>query len=360
MKNAQTTIRDLAIKLDISISTVSRALRNAPDVNPQTKEAVLELARKLKYEPNRVAQSLRIKKTNTLGVIVPEINLHFFSSVISGIQEYCSQHNYNIMICQSMESAQTEKTNVHMLSANRVDGIVMSLSRQTKRLDHIEQLIEKKIPIVLFDRVAEDIDVSKVVVDDHDGALHAVDYMIKTGCKRIAFIGGPPNLYISSQRLKGYEDALKANAIDLDESLIIHCKNLQDDATDAVKQLLDLPIKPDGIFCFIDPIAIAAIEILKERNIAIPDEISVVGFTNEPVSQYIHPSLTTVSQPAYEMGHSAAALFIEQMENKGTFTPVTKVLKTKLVLRRSTRMLMASIPVLLNGLIDSAFAANTL
>ncbi|HTJ52741.1 MAG TPA: LacI family DNA-binding transcriptional regulator [Cyclobacteriaceae bacterium] len=335
MKDPQATIRDIALKLNVSISTVSRAIRGVPEVNPETRKAVLEMAAKLNYEPNRVAQSLRIKKTNTLGIIVPEIAMHFFSSAISGMQEYAAQHGYSIMICQSMESLEIEKSNIHMLVSNRVDGLLISLSSETKNVEHLQQLIQKKIPMILFDRVHEDIPVSKVVVDDHDGAFKAVDYLIKTGCKRIAHIGGPLSLYISSQRKKGYLDALAKNNIPVDEALIAHCDNLQVDPIEATKKLLKQ--KPDALFCMNDPIAILAMQVLKEEGIKIPQEISVVGFTNEPVSSFIEPSLTTVAQPSHEMGMMATKLLIDQMESEEPFTPITKVIDTQLIIRNSTR-----------------------
>lgn len=337
MKNSQATIRDLALKLNISISTVSRALRGAQDVNPATKKAVLELARELNYEPNKVAQSLRIKKTNTIGVIVPEIAIHFFSSVISGIQDYTAKHGYSIMICQSLESFETEKANVHMLVANRVDGLLISLSSQTREFHHLDQLIAKKIPMVLFDRVVESLEVSKVVVDDHDGAFKAVNYLIKTGCKRIAYIGGSMSLSISNQRIKGYTDALKTNNLPVRPELMILCDEFHNEPILATQKLLELPEPPDAIFCMNDPVAILVIQVLKQRKIKIPEEISVVGFTNEPVSRYIEPSITTVAQPAYQMGEAAARLFIGQVENPDSYKPTMETLQTELIIRNSTR-----------------------
>lgn len=339
MKNAQATIRDLALKLNVSISTVSRALRNAPDVNPETKKAVLELAKELHYEPNRIAQSLRIKKTNTIGVVVPEIAMHFFSSVISGIQEYAARHDYSIMICQSMESLRIEKQNIHMLVANRVDGLLISVSSQTKNVEHLEHLLAKRIPMVLFDRVADQLHVSKVVVDDHDGAFKAVDYLINTGCRRIAYLGGPDNLSISNNRLQGYLDAHLKHSLPVDEKLIVHCNDLHTDPIKATETLLTLTEQPDAIFCMNDPVAILAMQVLKERKVRIPEEVSVIGFTNEPVSQFIEPSLTTVAQPATLMGQTAAKLFIQQIENQENFKPITKVLPTQLIVRNSTRKL---------------------
>lgn len=339
MKNPQATIRDIALKLNVSISTVSRALRNVPDVNPSTRKAVMEMAGKLKYEPNRVAQSLRIKRTNTLGVIVPEIALHFFSSTISAMQEEAARHGYSIMICQSLESYETEKQNLHMLVSNRVDGLFISTSSATTDYEHIRNIIEKDIPVVMFDRVAEDLPVSKVVVDDHDGAFRATSHLINTGCKRIAYIGGPAGFYISDQRKQGYLDALRQSNIEPVEHLIVHCHELQREPADQIKRLLDLPEgeRPDAFFCFNDPIAVTALQRIKERSIKIPDEISIIGFTNEPVSAFIEPSLTTVSQPSYEMGRKAISLFIEQKQDPDNFVPVLAVMKTELIIRNSTR-----------------------
>lgn len=341
MKNKQATIRDIAIKLQISISTVSRALRNAADVNPETKKAVLSLAQELNYEPNRVAQSLRSKRTNTLGVVVPEINLHFFSSAISGIQGYSSRYNYGVMICQSLESIETEKSNFHMLLSNRVDGLLVSLSSETNSYDHLQWVIDKKIPLVLFDRICTQVDTTKVVVDDYNGAFKAVEHLILTGCRSIAFVGGPEHLYICKERLKGYTDALMRYNIPVLEEFILHCTDLSKDPVQSMEQLLKQNKTPDAIFALNDPIAIMVMQVLKGKGISIPEEMSVIGFTNEPVSQFIAPSLTTVSQPSYEMGQVAAQLFLEQLENGNAVPFVTKVLPTELLIRNSTRRILA-------------------
>ena len=337
------TLDDIAEALHISKATVSRALCDHPDVKAETKQAVIALAQKLNYEPNRLAQSLRSNKTYTIGVVVPEIAMHFFSSTLSGMQDYALRHDYIIMVCQSMESYQTEKINVQKLASNRVDGLLISLSSETRNVDHLRQLIEKKIPVVLFDRVCNDLDVSKVIVNDYDAAFKAVEYLIRTGCKRIAYVGGPRDLYISAQREQGYLDALRKNNIAPSEDWIIHCKDLHTEPVGATQQLLDLPRMPDAIFCMNDPIAIQVMQVLKEQNVRIPDEISVIGFTNEPVSNFIEPSLTTVSQPSYEMGRTAAKLFIEQLEHPESFKPITKVLPTELIIRNSTRKLFHNV-----------------
>lgn len=336
MKKGQITIRDIALKLNISISTVSRALRGVSEVNPETKRVVLEMAEKLNYEPNFIAQSLRKSKSNTIGIIVPEIANPFFSTSISGVQEVASKEGYNVIICQSNESYKTEVENVRMLINSRVDGILISLSRETKDFEHIKALIGKKIPVVLFDRIFEDIEASKAIVDDHDGAFKAVEHLISGGYRRIAHLAGPQNLQISNNRVQGYLDALDKYKIPVDNDLIIHCNTLKDCAADKTAMLLEMPHPPDAIFAFNDPIAIVCFQVIKERGLKIPDDIALVGFTNEPVSSLIEPALTTMAQPAYELGYIAATHILEQINFPEKFTPQTIVLKTKLIVRESS------------------------
>lgn len=336
MSKEQVTIRDLALKLNISISTVSRALRGAQEINAETKKAVLELAEKLNYEPNLIAQSLRKSKTNTIGIIVPEIANPFFSTSISGIQEVASKEGYNIMICQSNESYNTEVANVRTLMNSRVDGLLMSLSRETKDFGHIIQLHKKGVPFVLFDRIFEDIDASKVIVDDRDGAFKAVEHLILQGRKRIAHLAGPENLQISNNRIKGYRDALDKHGLAIDDTLVIHCNALKDAAAAETKKLLDMPNPPDAIFTFNDPMAIISFQVIKEMGLKIPEDVALVGFTDEPVSSLLEPSLTTISQPAMEMGRIATELLLNMMKNPGAYVPETRILKTELIIRQSS------------------------
>jgi LacI family transcriptional regulator len=246
-------------------------------------------------------------------------------------------HNYGVMICQSLESLMIEQANIQMLVSNRVDGLLISLSSETNSFGHLQTLLDKRIPVVLFDRITDSVHANKVIVDDRDGASKATEYLVRTGCKTIAYIGGPEHLYISNQRLKGYTDALQRNAIPVDGDFIFHCHNLKSDVIAATDRLLSRNKRPDAILCLNDPVAVQVMQILKHKNIRIPDDISIIGFTNEPVSQFIEPSLTTVSQPADEIGRVAAALFLEQMEGKDDFEPVTKTLSTELLIRNSTR-----------------------
>lgn len=341
MSKREATIRDIAIKLNISVSTVSRAIRDMPEVKKETRKLVLEMAKKLDYEPNKIAQGLRIKKTNTIGVIVPAVTLHFFSSVISGIQETANKLGYNVMFCQSNESFETEKANIHTLLSSRVDGLLISLSRETNTMDHLTSLQKKNIPLVLFDRVFDKVDTSKVMVDDYDGAHNAVSYLIKTGCKNIAYLGGPRNLSISNHRLNGYKAALNDHKITPDPEMYAFCEHLEEDTIRETERMLNFNNPPDAIFCFNDPVAITCMQFLKERGIKIPEDISIIGFTNEPIAALVEPSLTTVSQPAYEMGKAATKLIIDQIESKEDIKEEVKILKTSLIIRNSTRKLKA-------------------
>lgn len=342
MSKREATIRDIALKLNISVSTVSRAIRDMPEVKKETRKLVLEMAKALDYEPNKIAQGLRIKKTNTIGVIVPAVTLHFFSSVISGIQETANKLGYNVMFCQSNESFETEKANIQTLLSSRVDGLLISLSRETNTVDHLMGMQRKNIPLVLFDRVFDNMEGSKVVVDDYEGAFNAVQYLLKTGCKRVAYLAGPKNLSISNHRLNGYKDALKEGRIAFDPELVSHCEHMEEDAERETNRVLDMKHSPDAIFCFNDHVAIKSMQVIKERGLTVPGDVSLMGFSNEPIAAFIEPSLTTVSQPSYEMGKAATQLIIQQIESKEPLEKQEmKVLQTSLIIRNSTRKLKA-------------------
>lgn len=335
MKSGQVTIKDLAKHLNISIATVSRALRNLPDVSPQTKKSVLELASQLDYQPNSIAQSLVKSRSQVIGVIIPDIATHFFSSSISGIQEVVSPANYSVMICQSNEKYETETKNIQALVSRRVDGLIISVSRETKDNNHIRQIHEKGIPLVLFDRVCEDLDVSKVVTDDYKGSFLAVEYLIKNGYRRIAYIAGPQNLILGKERLRGYLDALKKYTLPVEEDLIVYSDFIPEKVRSETKKLLDLPVIPEVIFTSNDLVAIEVVCIIKERGLKIPQDISVVGFGNEPITPLIDPPLTTVVQYPLEMGKIAAKVLLCQIENPSLHKPEIKVIKPDLAVRQS-------------------------
>lgn len=337
MRNKQPTIWDIAIKLNVSISTVSRALRNAPDINPETKKAVLELAQELDYQPNTIATSLRKNKTNIIGVMVPEFVHAYFPNVILGIQEVANAEDYKVMIMQSAESLEIEKHNLQAMMSSRVEGLILAITRETNDYGHIISAQRKGLPIVFFNRIVDELPGSKVMVNDYQGAFMAVEHLIQTGCRRIAHLAGPQNLTIGRNRLNGYLDALKTYQLPIEESLIMPC-NFEEGKTRMYTQaLLNQTNRPDALFAVNDPTAIEALICIQENGMNIPEHISLVGFSNAPHSAFITPPMTSVVQPLHEIGRHAAELLIRQL-NEGThFIPETHTLDAKLVIRKSTR-----------------------
>jgi LacI family transcriptional regulator len=342
MKYNQVTIKDIARELGISPSTVSRALKDHPDISPQTKKAVNELAEKLNYQPNIVALSLRQSKTNTIGVIIPELVHFFFSTVISGIEDVAYSAGYNVIITQSNESLQREKTDIKALFNSRVDGMLISVSRETNTFDHIDSILAKGVPMVFFDRVYESANSSKIIVDDLSGAKEATLHLIEQGCKRIAHLEGPPNLGITKQRLEGYLEAMSENKIPVIQELIMPCPlGTIEEGKKATEKLLALPSPPDAIFATNDPAAMGAMQAIKEAGLKIPKDIAVVGFSNWFFTALLDPPLTSVDQPGFEMGQEAAKLLIRQIELRTKNSdvdviPETKILKTRLIIRDSS------------------------
>ncbi len=343
MKTHPVTIKDIARELGISPSTVSRALKDHPDISPQTKIQVRDLVEKLKYKPNAVALSLRSRKTNIIGVIVPEMVHHFFSSVISGIEEEAIKAGYNVMIFQSNESYDRELLNVQALLASRVDGVLVSLSKTTTKFSHFKELMDNEIPLVLFDRVTDELETDKVVVDDFTGAFEAVEYLIKTGCRRIAHFAAPQHLKIGYLRQRGYISALEKNGICIDDELIIKC-DTHNEAIETTGKVMALANPPDAIFAVNDLTAAGVLKVLKRLNKRVPEDVSVVGFTDGLVSTVTDPPMSTVSQHGFQMGQTAAKILLHRIETGiENFKPQTEVLKTDLVIRESTKRISESL-----------------
>lgn len=332
----QTTIIDIARELQISKSTVSRALRGHSDINKETRQAVLDIAKQLDYQPNLLAYGLAKSQSMSIGIIVPEFINSFFPYVIIGAQEVANPAGYHILVCQSNESYQVEVENTKVLMSSRVDGILASLTGETPNVDHFKKFERAGIPVVYFNRVSADATASKVIVDDYEGAYKGVEHLIQNGCRRIAHIAGPKNLLISQNRLHGYLDALKANQLPVDECLIREYTLSQESATECANYLFDLADKPDGLFAVNDPAAIAAILVAKLRGIKIPEELAIVGFSNEPSSALIEPGLTTLAQPMAEIGKAAIELLFQQIHATEEIAPQTKILKTTLIIRKSS------------------------
>ncbi len=331
------TITDLAKHLGLSASTVSRALRDHPDISPKTKKRVREMANETNYQPNLIAQSLQTSRSNIIGVIVPEIHSTFFSTVISGIEEVAYETGYTIMVCQSNDSYQRETINIQALAANRVAGILLSISQETTNFNHLETVMAQGIPLVLFDRITEDLEVGQVMVDDFRGAHTAVSHLIERGKKKIAHLAGTPNLYVSRKRLEGYKAALSDHNIPITDDYIVHGGYQNEDGYKGAGILCELDNRPDAIFAVNDPVALGAYMYLMDHDIAIPKEIALVGFSNNPDTLLVRPRLTTINQPAFDMGASAAKLMLRQLEpsHAGKINQRI-VLKTRLIVRESS------------------------
>lgn len=336
MKKGHITIKDIAKQLNISVSTVSRALNNNPDISPETRKLVQDFAKEHKYKPNAMALILRTNHSNIIGVIVPELANHFFSSVLSGIETVAEDHDYHVIICQSMEEYTKEIKNVQTLIKARVSGVLISQSKTTTQYEHFQELIDNDIPVVFFDRICTGIETGKVVVDDYSGTFKAVEHMIKTGCKRIAFFAAPLHLEITKNRRNGYLDALRKYQIPTDENLIY----IADDKLlgyKKAKELLSGNNSPDAFMAMNDYTASGILLAAKELKLRIPDDISICGFSNSNISQDTDPMLTTVDQHPAIVGEEAMKLMLEKVSNPDM--KKNKIVKTSLIERGTTRTL---------------------
>jgi LacI family transcriptional regulator len=320
MKSNKITIHDIASILKIDSSTISRALNNSPRVAEKTKKKILAKADELGYQRNLLASNLRKNKTQIIGVVVPRISRHFLSSVISGIEEVAYKEGFNVIICQSFDEIEREKNILESLSANRVEGILISISMKTVSPDHFFDLKKRGVPFVFFDRHIEAVDTNKVLLDDFQGGFDATQHLISEGCKEIAHFCGSRNISIYKNRLEGYKAALEKNNLPFNKELVIESGLMEIDGFINTQKLLSLPIKVDGIFFANDVAAIGAMKYLKREGIAIPETIAVVGFGNSPISEVIEPSLTTIEQNGSEMGKIAAGILLGMMNNADVTT----------------------------------------
>lgn len=336
MRSRQVTIKDIAKRLGISPSTVSRALKDHPDISYNTRKAVQELAQILGYKPNEVALSLRTSQSKIIGVIVPEIVHHFFSSIISGIEEVANEAGYYVMIFQTNESYKKELVYSQTLISSRIDGLIVSFSKETTDFEHFNTFVKNNIPIVLFDRVTDDMDVDKVQSDDVKGAFLAVEHLIQQGCKRIAHYGSPDYMNISQSRLKGYTDALAKYNIPYDKDLVFRCDS-HEDAIRLTQRIFSEENHPDAIFAVNDLTATGAIIALRKLGLAVPGDVAVAGYTNALVGQVVDPPLTTVDQHGFDMGREAARMLLHRLRKNRDDQPAeTRIIKTNLVVREST------------------------
>lgn len=343
MKKKKVTIRDIAKELDITASTVSRALRNHPRISTSTKKAVWEVADKLNYQPNNIAAALRKGKSNIIGAIVPTSDRSFFASVIRGIEEVIRDEGYNLIICQSDDQYSKEQANVEALLKIQVDGIIASVAKETTDFEHFKKVREQGVPLILYDRVNESLDVNAVVTNDYLGSYKAVSHLIEQGCKRIVHFAGKQHINIYQDRLKGYIDAQREHGIPIEndlimeEDLIFSMERVIELGETLADRLLELPKLPDAVFSASDFAAMGAMQVFKEKGIKIPDDVAFVGYSNDVSGSFIEPGLTTVDQHTKRMGNLAAQLFLEQINaSREEFTPRKTLLNPKLVIRGSS------------------------
>lgn len=336
MKKKPIRIKDLAKILNISTSTVSRALRDAHDVNPNTKKQVLEVASKLGYKANIHAAALASGSTKNIVVVIPFITNYYFSTVISGIQEIAYNNGYNIILMLTNDNSEREKYLMENLAVSNWDGLLVSISADTSNKDYFEQLIEKGIPIVFFDRVFQDLESSKVLQDDYSGAFMATEHLISKGYRRIAYFAGNEHLSITQNRLSGYKAALKKHRISLKPEWIFYSGFTQKCGEDDMEKILKLSDRPNAIFAINDRRAVGAMITIKRKGLTVGKDIGVIGFTNDPISTIIEPSLTTIEEPAFEIGKQSCELLIKQIKNR-SLSPKEIILSGKLIERDSTQ-----------------------
>ncbi len=329
------TIKDIAKTLNISVSTVSRALRDTYDVNKDTREKVVALAAELKYKPNFNATGLAKRSTHHIGVILPYITNYYFSTVITGVQEVAYSNEFNITLLLTNDSPERELAITQNLAVSSFDGLLVSVSSNSNSCNHFQELMDNGLPIVFFDRVASDIKTSKVMQDDYNGAFEAVEHLIKKGYRRIAHIGGPKGLTFTQKRMQGYIDALKKHNIPVRGEWIIYSGFSQESGEKDTYELLKCKVKPDAIFAVNDRKAVGAMVALKNKNIIIGKEIGVIGFTNDPVSAIMSPTLSTIAEPAFDIGKISCELLLKHIK-KSNFSPEEIILPCELIAREST------------------------
>lgn len=329
------SLKDLAREIGVSISTVSRALNNHPDISPEVTQKVQKLAAERNYTPNPLAMGLLKQATRMIGVIVPDLVTHFYSSIISGIEDVAEEKGYYILIASSNEKLQKEIKAVENLMKTRVEGLIVCLSQETKSYEHFDRLINNNIPLVFFDRVCRTSEVPSVVVNNEDAALKITKHFYKNGFRRIAYIAGPDHLNISQERTRGYISGLKSCGLEFRPELLAKCNLSSKDAIKATAGLLDLPERPDAIFGINDTVAFAAMKEIKRRGLRIPEDVALVGFTDEFHSTVVEPALTSITHPTFEIGQEAARLFFRCVENPDS-RPDQVILNTKLIIRKSS------------------------
>jgi LacI family transcriptional regulator len=333
-------LKDIAEKLGLSIPSVSRALNNKPDISQSTKKKVFALAEELHYQRNQSAVNFKNQQSFIIGVIIPQIVHHFSSNVISGIIDEAEKTGYNIMLYQSNESFESELKGIDTFQKSMIDGLIISLSDTTTQVDHLKNLQDHNVPVVLIDKISDNIEASKIVCDDFKGAYYATEHLISLGKTNIAHITGSLNPFTTAERYRGYKNALKDYNLPLNPLLIKKCDLISsEEGYLCMLELLNQDLKPDALFCATDPTAIGAIKAIKEKRLKIPEDIAVIGFSDWKMSAVIDPPLSSVKQPDFNMGKYAIELITKEIQMQRNNQPIkynTHVMETSLVLREST------------------------
>jgi LacI family transcriptional regulator len=334
MKNI--TLKQLANQLGLSISTVSRALTDSYEINIDTKKRVQQLAKELNYQPNPFASFLRKHKSKTIALIIPEISNNFFSLVIKGVETICQEKDYYILIYESHENYLKEVRIMNHLTGGRVDGVLISVSAETKILNHLKEALERKLNLVMFDRVIDELDVVKVTSNDYESSYEATTHLINRGCKKILFLKAGEYLSTMQKRVTGYQDALSKHHIAFDDTLIKTFNPCDDLNLDELTNIIET-IKPDAIFCSVENLAIACYDVCQKLKINIPNDIKIITFSNLKVARHLNPSLSTISQPAFEIGKTIANILIDQIEEKDSEQLKDIILDSTIIKRDSTK-----------------------
>lgn len=332
------TLKKIAREFGVSISTVSKALKDSHEISEETRGKIKAFADYYNYKPNNLALQLRNQKTSVIGVIIPEIVHHFFSTVINGIEKYATEKGYNVMICLSNESYEKEVSNMGVLTNGSVDGLIVSIARETQQnqnFKHFEALITDDFPLVLFDRINDDIECDKVIIDDIGGAFKATNHLIEIGSKRIALITTQDFITVGFLRREGYLRALKSKGIEVDESLIYKIDD-KENLYEQIKKVISIPNPPDAILAVNEIYAAIALKISQERGLNVPKDIAIIGFTSGLISEFTSPPLTSVVQHGYLMGEQAAELLINRIEHSGPSEFQKTVISPDLKIRKST------------------------
>jgi LacI family transcriptional regulator len=331
-------LKKLAEELNLSFSTVSKALRDSHEISEVTKNRVIAKANELNYQVNPLASSFRKQKTKTIALIIPEVVNDFFGPVINGIESIAQEKGYHVLIYMTHEDRQKEIAIFKLLQSGRVDGIMLSLSEQTCDINHLKDLKEKGVPLILFDRITDQIDVTTVTTDNCAGGKRATEHLIERGCRRLAFLGISQRVSVSTGRRDGFVEALKDHSMNREEDMILCCDGDDRQNKDQIRKLLTRKDRPDGIFASVETLAISTYEVCEELKLNIPKDLKVIAFSNSYLAALLNPSLTAIAQPAFEMGREAAAILVNLVEKKESrFRHQRTEIKSRLIVRNSTK-----------------------